>query len=94
MEIPVKDGFYFYVLKCADNTLYGGYTTNLINRVTTHNAGKGAKYTKPERRRPVQLLYFESFESQHDAMHAEYSFKHQTRQKKLKYLKENDVDYS
>ena len=46
MEIPLTNGFYFYVLCCADNTLYGGYTINLINRVERHNKGQGAKYTK------------------------------------------------
>ena len=45
---------YTYVLKCADGSLYTGYTTDLEARVATHNAGKGAKYTKT--RRPVELV--------------------------------------
>src|SRR5574341_265860 len=52
--IFIMANHYFYVLLCADKTLYGGYTTDLQKRLETHNAGKGAKYTQP--RRPVQLI--------------------------------------
>ncbi|MEG2676465.1 MAG: GIY-YIG nuclease family protein, partial [Clostridia bacterium] len=38
--------FYIYILECADGTLYCGYTNDIVARVATHNAGKGAKYTK------------------------------------------------
>ena len=38
--------YYFYVLLCADGTFYGGFTDDVAARVATHNAGKGAKYTK------------------------------------------------
>ena len=46
---------YVYIVKCKDNSLYTGYTTNVEARIATHNAGKGAKYTKT--RRPVVLVY-------------------------------------
>ena len=46
---------YMYVLECADGSLYTGYTTNVEKRLKTHNAGKGAKYTRA--RLPVKLLY-------------------------------------
>ena len=46
--------YYMYVLLCADGTFYGGFTNDVAKRVATHNAGKGAKYTKT--RRPVFLL--------------------------------------
>ena len=46
---------YMYVLECADGSLYTGYTTDVEKRLKTHNAGKGAKYTRA--RRPVKLLY-------------------------------------
>ena len=42
---------YTYLLRCADGTLYCGWTNHLAARVAAHNAGKGAKYTKA--RRPV-----------------------------------------
>ena len=50
---------YMYVLECADGSLYTGYTTDVEKRLKTHNAGKGAKYTRA--RLPVKLLYQESY---------------------------------
>ena len=45
---------YMYVVECADGTLYTGYTTDVERRLKTHNAGKGAKYTRA--RLPVKLF--------------------------------------
>ena len=42
-----------------DGTLYAGFTNDLARRLAAHNAGKGAKYTRG--RRPVELVYWESF---------------------------------
>lgn len=81
--------FYFYVLRCADQTLYGGFTTDLAQRLATHNAGRGAKYTKA--RLPVVMIHAESFPTKRAAMQAEYAFKHQTRTKKLSYLAANSA---
>ena len=50
--------WYVYMLRCADATLYTGVATDLDARVSTHNAGKGAKYTRG--RRPVVLVYQEA----------------------------------
>lgn len=74
----------FYVLECADTSLYAGYTNNLEKRVATHNAGKGAKYTRA--RGPVECVYFEEFETKQEAMRAEYAFKQLQRAEKLKYI--------
>lgn len=82
--------FYFYVLLCADNSLYGGYSTDVFARVATHNAGKGAKYTRS--RLPVKLLYFEEYETKHEALSAEWHFKHQPRAHKIAFLHEHGVD--
>ena len=67
---------YTYILRCADNSLYTGWTNNLDRRVSAHNAGKGAKYTKA--RLPVQLVYFESFKTKEEAMSREYFIKNRT----------------
>ncbi|AMV61631.1 putative endonuclease containing a URI domain [Pediococcus damnosus] len=83
--------FFFYVLYCADGTLYGGFTVDLAQRVATHNAGKGAKYTRVKSRRPVRLIYSETYETKHDALSAEYHFKHQTRKAKLQFLDLHNV---
>lgn len=77
---------YFYVLECADDSLYTGYTTNVEKRLATHNRGKGAKYTRG--RLPVKLLYQEVFASKQEAMSAEASFKKRSRKSKLNYIAE------
>lgn len=84
---------YFYVLLCKDNTLYGGYTTDLARRETEHNDGIGAKYTRPRTRRPLKMIYAETFESKPEAMRAEYAFKQLTRVKKEQYLEQGGVRF-
>ena len=71
---------YTYILKCADGTLYTGWTNDIEKRLKAHNAGKGAKYTKG--RRPVQLVYSEEFETREEAMKREYEIKQMTRKEK------------
>ena len=73
---------YIYILKCADNTLYTGYTTDLERRVLEHNNfDKGAKYTRG--RRPVELVYSEAFDSRSKAQKREAEIKKMTRSQKL-----------
>ena len=50
-----------YIVRCGDGTLYTGYARDPDRRVAAHNAGRGAKYTAG--RRPVSLVYAESFKS-------------------------------
>ena len=72
---------YTYILECADNTLYCGWTNDIEKRLADHNAGKGAKYTKP--RLPVKLVYFEMFETKEEAMSREWHIKQLSREQKL-----------
>lgn len=74
-------GNYTYIVKCSDETLYTGWTNNLKKRLEAHNSGKGAKYTKT--RRPVELVYFEEYDTKQEAMKREYAIKQLSRQKKL-----------
>lgn len=74
-------GNYTYIVKCSDKTLYTGWTNNLKKRLEAHNSGKGAKYTK--NRRPVELVYFEEYDTKQEAMKREYAIKQLSRQKKL-----------
>ncbi|MCB7306266.1 GIY-YIG nuclease family protein [Bariatricus massiliensis] len=76
---------YTYIVQCHDGTLYTGWTNNIDKRMRDHNAGKGAKYTKP--RRPVVLVYLEMFETKEDAMKREYAIKHMRRAEKLELTK-------
>ena len=85
---------YTYILKCKDGSLYTGWTNDLEQRVAAHNTGKGAKYTKA--RRPVELVYFEEFETKEQAMKREYAIKQMARKDKLELVrrKENVDDRS
>ncbi|WP_367341775.1 GIY-YIG nuclease family protein [Limosilactobacillus sp.] len=84
--------YYFYVLYCADDSLYGGFTDNVKRRFATHQSYKGAKYTKVKARHPLQLAYYQQFSNKHDALSAEYHFKHQSRSKKIDFLRQRGVD--
>ena len=76
---------YTYIVKCADSTLYTGWTNDLDKRIKAHNSGKGAKYTKT--RRPVKLVYYEGFATKEEAMSREYRIKQLTREKKLELMR-------
>ena len=78
---------YTYIVKCADSTLYTGWTNDLDKRIKAHNSGKGAKYTKT--RRPVKLVYYEEHETKNEAMSREYAIKHLTRKEKEILIKGN-----
>ena len=77
---PESDRCYTYMVRCADNSLYTGWTVDLEKRVAAHNSGQGAKYTKS--RRPVVLVYYEVFENRQDAMRREYAIKQLTKKEK------------
>lgn len=68
--------YYAYIVRCVDGTLYSGYAADPAARVRTHNAGRGAKYTRS--RRPVALVYLEPFADKRDAMRRECALKRLT----------------
>lgn len=72
---------YAYILECSDGTLYTGYTNNIEKRLSVHNSGKGAKYTRS--RLPVRVVYFEEYETKQEAQRREYEIKQMTRAQKL-----------
>ena len=69
-----------YLLRCADGTLYCGWTTDTGARLKAHNAGTGAKYTRS--RRPVTLVYTEECENRREALRREWQIKHMSRAEK------------
>lgn len=73
--------YYAYLLKCGDGSLYAGFTTDLGKRLNTHNAGKGAKYTRS--RLPVSLAYYEEYETEREARSREWHLKKLSREEKL-----------
>ncbi len=80
---------YTYILQCKDDTFYTGWTNNLEKRIKDHNDGKGAKYTKA--RRPVKLVYYETYETKKQAMKREYEIKQLSRKEKKELIHKNKV---
>lgn len=75
---------YAYLLRCRDGSLYAGWTNDLAARLSAHNAGQGAKYTRS--RRPVELVYAESFATKEEAMSREWHLKRLSRAQKLSLI--------
>jgi putative endonuclease len=69
-----------YIVRCADGTLYTGWTTNPVRRLRAHNAGCGARYTRS--RRPVQLVYLEACPDRSAALRRERQIKQMSRKQK------------
>lgn len=76
--------WFLYALRCADDTLYTGVTTDLARRLREHNSGRGARYTSG--RRPVQLIGAWLFEDQSAAQAAEAQFRQLPRRQKLQQV--------
>lgn len=74
--------YYFYILRCSDNSLYCGQTNNLARRVYEHNfdKNKSAKYLRAKK--PVKLIYFEEYPTLQEAMKREIQIKKCTKTKK------------
>ena len=67
-------GWYVYMLRCNDESLYTGITTDPVRRLKEHNSSpRGARYTRA--RRPVQLVYQEEATSRSAAAKREYQLK-------------------
>jgi len=76
-----------YMLRCADDSLYTGITTDLERRLKEHNDDnkKGARYTRA--RRPLSLVYHESCTDRSQASSREHQLKKMTRTEKLQLAK-------
>ena len=73
-----------YIVRCADGSLYTGYSRDPEQRVKVHNSGRGAKYTAG--RRPVTLVHIELFKRRGDALRRELTIKAWPLAKKLAIL--------
>ena len=86
--------WYVYVLRCADNSLYTGITTDVTRRVDEHNGvdGKkgGAKYTRA--RQPVIVVYQEQAESRSLAAKREAAIKKLSKQEKETFINGNKIN--
>lgn len=85
--------YFVYILKCKDNSLYTGYTTDPKRRLKEHNLGKGAKYTRS--RKPVKMVYLEKLNTLNEALKREYKIKTLNRNEKIflieKFREEKNV---
>ena len=84
LSVFLKEKAFIYILRCADNSLYCGWSNDVFKRLKIHNTGKGAKYTRA--RLPVDLVYFEVYENKIYAMKREYEIKHMTKKEKERLL--------
>ena len=77
--------WFVYVVRCSDDSLYTGITTDINRRIEEHNtSNKGAKYTRT--RRPVKLEYKEIYVDRSTASKREYAIKKLTRKQKLNLI--------
>lgn len=82
--VCVENNWYVYILRCKDNTLYTGITTDVAKRLVAHRSGKGAKYTRG--RTPLELVYQEVCENHSQALKREWEIKTLTRIQKEKLI--------
>lgn len=83
------DKAYVYIVKCNDNTLYTGWTSNLEARIKVHNLGTGAKYTRG--RLPVTLVYWEAFNTRSEALSREVVIKKMSKRQKVKLIESHEA---
>lgn len=83
-NIPLRPWF-VYILKCSNNALYTGITTDVRKRLAVHNAGKGSAYVRAHR--PAKLVAFTAADSRSSASAMEYSVKAMSRPKKVALAK-------
>ena len=76
--------WFVYILRCGDGSLYTGISTDVDQRVATHNAGRGARYTRP--RLPVTVVHVERKRSRSTALKREAAIKSLSRAEKLNML--------
>ena len=82
----MKHAAFVYLLRCADGTIYTGWTLDVARRVRAHQRGRGARYTRT--RRPVKLIYTERLPSRRAAMRREVAIKRMSRARKLALAEE------
>jgi len=83
----MRQKYYFYILKCIDNTRYYGSTNDLYNRLNEHSKGR-VKSTK--NKRPVELSYYKECDSRSEAFRLEMKFKNgKTRKTTVEKLLDN-----
>ena len=78
---PVNKSWVVYILRCKDNSLYTGITIDIKKRLSAHNKGIAAKYTRS--RLPVKLVTMSGFMNRKEAMRLEIRIKRMPKAKKI-----------
>ena len=78
------DNWLVYILECSDSTYYCGITNDLEKRLSKHNNGKGAKYTRG--RVPVRVVACSGLMSKSEALKLERLVKRQKKANKIQFL--------
>lgn len=81
--------WHLYIIKCADNSLYTGITTDVARRFNQHSNNQGAKRTKG--RGPLNLCYQAKVGNKSTALRLEYAVKKLAKQDKLNLIDGNLV---
>ena len=80
----MKQQWFFYIVRCKDDSLYSGITNDIEHRIKEHNRGDGARYTFS--RRPVKLVYSEKYSNVSEARKREMQVKGWTKIKKERLI--------
>jgi putative endonuclease len=90
LGLPIKFfmPYYFYLARCSDGSLYSGTCIDPAAREAKHNDGTGAKYTRS--RRPVRIVYTESFKTLSAARRREAEVKTWQKDRKEKLAASNN----
>ncbi len=79
-ELKMGTGWFVYLLRCADRSLYTGITNDVPRRLAQHSAGTASRYTRS--RLPAVLVYQEAQASRSHALKREFAIKALSRQEK------------
>ena len=83
-----EETWFLYIVECRDGSLYTGITNDLDRRLSQHNDGTGARYTRS--RRPVRMRYHEACESRSAALMRECAVRLLTPKEKRALVEKND----
>ena len=81
--------YYCYIVRCANDSFYTGWTKDPKRRVKQHNAGRGARYTRMNG--PVELVYVEEVEDHSAALKREAQIKRYSHNRKAALAQSMDL---
>lgn len=82
----IKKNWFIYLIRCRNNSLYTGITTDVERRFLEHESGKGAKYLRGKG--PLKLVFYEEVGTKSDASKLEHLIKKLSKKEKESIIKE------